>query len=83
MTSDVVEHSDDGRYIVVDGRRWRATDPAVPEKFRAELVAELMAARRDVRTDPETAAAPGAGRQGRARRTGPAVVGGTDRGQPA
>ncbi len=51
----MVQHSDDGRYIVVDGRRWRATDPAVPEKFRAELVAELMAARRDVRTDPETA----------------------------
>ncbi|HEY8300302.1 MAG TPA: DUF3253 domain-containing protein [Jatrophihabitans sp.] len=51
----MVEHSDDGRYIVVDGRRWRASDPSIPEALRAELVAELMAARRDVRTDPETA----------------------------
>jgi hypothetical protein len=45
----------DGRYIVVDGRRWRATDPAIPEPLRKELVAELMSARRDVRSDPETA----------------------------
>ncbi|MBU2666007.1 DUF3253 domain-containing protein [Actinoplanes bogorensis] len=45
----------DGRYIVVSGRRWRATDPAIPEKLRQELVDELMAARRLVRTDPATA----------------------------
>ncbi len=51
----MVQHSDDGRYIVVDGRRWRATDPSVPEKFRAELVAELMAARRAVKSEPESA----------------------------
>lgn len=44
------EVTEDGRYIVVDGRRWRATDPGVPEKLRAELVAELMRARRLVRT---------------------------------
>lgn len=40
------ERTPDGRYIVVDGRRWRASDPATPETLRAELVAELMAARR-------------------------------------
>jgi len=40
------ERTPDGRYIVVDGRRWQATDPAIPDPFRAELVAELMAARR-------------------------------------
>jgi hypothetical protein len=40
------ERTPDGRYIVVDGRRWRATDPGIPEALRAELVAELMAARR-------------------------------------
>lgn len=40
------ERTADGRYIVVDGRRWRATDPAIPDALRAELVAELMAARR-------------------------------------
>jgi Protein of unknown function (DUF3253) len=47
--------TEDGRYIVVDGRRWRATDPAIPEALRKELVAELMAARRDVRVDPANA----------------------------
>ncbi len=46
---------EDPRYITVDGRRWRASDPAIPEKFRAELVAELMAARRGVRSEPATA----------------------------
>jgi hypothetical protein len=45
----------DGRYIVVGGRRWRASDPAIPESLRQELVSELMAARREVRSDPETA----------------------------
>ena len=48
----------DGRYIVVDGRRWRATDPAIPEVRRAELTRVLMAWRRDVRrtrgTDDES-----------------------------
>jgi hypothetical protein len=38
----------DPRWIEVDGRRWRATDPAIPEAFRTELVDELMAARRAV-----------------------------------
>ena len=42
------ERSEDGRWIVVDGRRWRATDPEIPDALRAELVAELMAARRAV-----------------------------------
>jgi hypothetical protein len=45
----------DGRYVIVSGRRWRATDPAIPEALRQELVNELMAARRLVRTDPDTA----------------------------
>ncbi|MEO7235322.1 MAG: DUF3253 domain-containing protein [Lapillicoccus sp.] len=50
----------DGRYLVVDGRRWRASDPGIPERLRAELVAELMAARRAVRDgrgDPDGVAA--------------------------
>ena len=42
--------SDDGRWVVVDGRRGRATDPAIEPRFRAELVAELMSARRAVGT---------------------------------
>jgi hypothetical protein len=36
----------DGRYLVVRGRLWRRTNPALPEDERARLTAELMAARR-------------------------------------
>lgn len=39
----------DGRYVVIDGRRWRATDPAIPEERRQELTNLLMAWRREVR----------------------------------
>jgi len=46
--SSEVERTDDGRWIVVDGRRWRASDPAIPPKLRQELVDELMDARRAV-----------------------------------
>lgn len=38
-----------GRFIVVDGRRWRATDPSIPEPLRVQLVKQLMSARRAVR----------------------------------
>jgi hypothetical protein len=47
---DEVERTEDGHHIVVDGRRWRATDTSIPEPLRAELVKELMRARRLVRT---------------------------------
>jgi uncharacterized protein len=46
----VVEHTDDGRYVVVDGRRWRATDPLIPEDDAAVLRRWLMAARGAVGT---------------------------------
>lgn len=49
MSGAEPERTADGRYVVVDGRRWRATDPSVPEPLRRELVSELMAARRAVR----------------------------------
>lgn len=39
---------DDGRWITIDGRRWRASDPSIPPGLRQELVDELMAARRAV-----------------------------------
>lgn len=42
------DRTEGGRWIVVDGRRWRAADPAIPERFRQELVDELMDARRAV-----------------------------------
>jgi len=41
--------AEDGRYVVVDGRRWRATDPSIPEPRRQELTDVLMAWRREVR----------------------------------
>jgi uncharacterized protein len=43
-----VERTEDGRSVVVGGRRWRATDPAVPEDVAAVLRRELMSARRAV-----------------------------------
>ncbi len=46
-----VERSSDGRYVVISGRKWRATDPGIPERLRSELVAELMVARRMVRSE--------------------------------
>lgn len=42
------EKTPDGRYVIIDGRRWRATDPSIPEERRQELVDELMKARRDI-----------------------------------
>lgn len=38
----------DGRYIVVRGRLWRASDPGLDKDVRQALVDELMAARRAV-----------------------------------
>jgi hypothetical protein len=35
-----------GHYFIVNGRRWRKTDPHIPDNLRAELVKELMTARR-------------------------------------
>lgn len=54
-TEGEVERTEDGRWIVVGGRRWRASDPSIPEKLRQELVDVLMAARRAVRTEGDAA----------------------------
>lgn len=35
-------------HLVIDGRRWRKSDPNIPDKLRSELVHALMAARRAV-----------------------------------
>jgi hypothetical protein len=45
----------DGHHVVIDGRRWRATDPSIPDGFRQELVDELMAARRAVKASESDA----------------------------
>ena len=39
------ERTTDGRYIIVRGRLWRATNPNLPEAVRERLVKQLMAAR--------------------------------------
>ena len=45
-----MERTPDGRYVVIDGRRWRATDPELPEDVAARLRRQLMSARRAVGT---------------------------------
>ena len=49
MTREV-ERTDDGRFVVVDGRRWRTADPALPDDVRARLLHHLGVARSAVRT---------------------------------
>ena len=48
MTDTGPERTPDGRYVVIKGRRWRATDPEIPESAAAVLRHELMDARRAV-----------------------------------
>lgn len=45
--------------MIVEGRRWRATDPEVPEDVAARLRSHLMAARRAVGTALRAADAEG------------------------
>jgi hypothetical protein len=45
-----MERTEDGRYIVVAGRKWRATDPGLPEETAARLRSHLGRARAAVRT---------------------------------
>ena len=49
MSRDV-EHTADGRWIVVDGRRWRTADPALPDDVRERLLHHLGVGRSGVRT---------------------------------
>jgi hypothetical protein len=55
-----VERTEDGRYLVVDGRRWRTADPALPDDVRARLLHHLGVARSGVRTAADDAARTGA-----------------------
>lgn len=45
-----VERTPDGRWIVVDGRRWRAQDPQLPDDVRERLLHHLGVGRSGVRT---------------------------------
>jgi hypothetical protein len=38
----------DGRYLVVKGRLWRCTNPALPDAERSAFVSQLMEARRAI-----------------------------------
>jgi hypothetical protein len=60
------ERTPDGHFVLVKGRKWRATDPAVPEEIAARLRRHLMAARRAVRSATSAADA-NAERAARAR----------------
>jgi len=44
-----VEHTADGRWIVVDGRRWRTQDPQLPDDVREQLLHHLGVGRSGVR----------------------------------
>jgi hypothetical protein len=48
MTRDV-QRTDDGHYLVVDGRRWRTADPDLPDDVRARLLHHLGGARAAVK----------------------------------
>ncbi|MGY6653760.1 hypothetical protein ACXIZN_16455 [Amycolatopsis sp. TRM77291] len=60
------DRTPDGRFVVIGGRRWRATDPEIPEETAARLRGLLMRARRDVGA-ARRAQDPEAERQARAR----------------
>ncbi len=52
---DVECRTPDGRYLVVRGRLWRATNPHLPEPDKERLVTALMNARRLLRGDRSAA----------------------------
>lgn len=43
------ERTADGRYVLIGGRRWRATDPSIPAEVQSRLRSLLMKARRAVK----------------------------------
>ena len=72
---------DDERWLVVDGRRWRRTDPAIPEAELARLKSHLGRGRsavRNARREPADDAATAAARH----RVQLAKVGLGERGTP-
>ena len=52
---DVECRTPDGRYLVVRGRLWRATNPHLPEPDKERLVTALMNARRQLRGERSAA----------------------------
>ncbi|BAJ73010.1 2-polyprenylphenol hydroxylase [Microbacterium testaceum StLB037] len=50
MASGTDDSADAERWLVIDGRRWRRTDPALPHDLAARLRSHLGRARSAVRT---------------------------------
>ncbi|MER5257312.1 MULTISPECIES: hypothetical protein [unclassified Streptomyces] len=48
MATDSTQYTEDGHFIIIKGRRWRATDPLVPDEVEKRLTHHLMSARRAV-----------------------------------
>ncbi|MGW0909626.1 hypothetical protein [Streptomyces sp. NPDC002853] len=48
MATDKKQYTEDGHFIIIKGRRWRATDPNLPDDVETRLTHHLMAARRAV-----------------------------------
>ena len=57
MPADTPDRTPDGRYIIVRGRLWRASNPHLSVEDRQRHVDELMDARRAVRSAKDDAAA--------------------------
>lgn len=75
---DGTEASDGGRYLVVDGRRWRRQDPSLPEDVAARLRSHLGRGRSAVGRLKRTGEDPAPAR----RRVGLAKHGLGERGTP-
>jgi len=60
---------EDGHFVVISGRRWRATDPDIPEDVAALLRKALMTARRDVGVALRSGEDPAASATSRRRRS--------------
>ncbi|RKR74799.1 biopolymer transporter Tol [Frondihabitans australicus] len=59
MTSDKESVSEDDRRLIIDGRRWRRTDPCLPDALVQQLKSHLGRGRsavRRARSDNDTAA---------------------------
>lgn len=65
-----VAATDAERYLTVRGRRWRRTDPRIPEDLRRALVSALGQARSAVRTAADDSARASARRRVQAAKEG-------------
>lgn len=45
-----MQRTEDGRYFVIKGRRWRAADPELPKSLHEALLSELGCARNAVKS---------------------------------